>query len=183
MIFVTRELGANISKYRKRAGMTQQQLADQLTDQTDRSVSLQMVSAWERGERDIPAAVMPDICHCIHCSSYDLYPHSETLTDRDVQLISTIKAMSDDEKDDLYYLLHEWRGDRKALLKLDVIHAVQDESLRYGPDGHIIESYTDAVKRNDPRIDRRISTDLAYVLKARRKLLEDDNDAGEEESK
>lgn len=184
MICVTRELGANIAKFRKRASITQQRLADDLTETLNKPVSLHMVSAWERGLRDIPAAVIPSICHIIHCTSWDIYPHSTRLTDRDVRLIETVTALSDEEKDDLYYLLHEWHGDRKALLKLDVIHAVQDESLRYEPDGRIIESYRDAIKRNDPRIDRRAKTDLAYVLKARRKLLEDDReDACEEESK
>lgn len=99
---------------RKRSGLTQSQLAMQLTDRTGEQVSMCMVSNWERGLVDVPASVIPDICHIIHCTSYELYPHSETLTDRDVQLISTLKAMSDEEKDDLIYLLHEWDGDRLA---------------------------------------------------------------------
>lgn len=127
MICVERELGENIAQMRKRAGMTQQQLADALTAQMGRSVSLHMVSAWERGHRDIPAALIPAICQALHCASFDLYPHSSTLNDRDVQLISSITAMSEEEKADLYYLLHEWRGDRKALLNLTVLHAVQSE--------------------------------------------------------
>ena len=86
---------------------------------------MHMVSAWERGTRDVPAAIIPTLCHVIHCTSFDLYPHSGALSDRDLQLIDTIRHMGDDEKADLWYLLHEWDGDRKALLKLDVIHAVQ----------------------------------------------------------
>lgn len=49
--------------------------------------------------------------------------------------------MSEDEKDDLYYLLNEWQGDRKALLKLDVLHAVQSKDLRMEADRMIIRSY------------------------------------------
>ena len=127
MICVRRELGQNMAIMRKRANITQQQLADGLTDRTGKPISMHMVSAWERGTRDIPAAIMPDICQLLHCTSFDLYPHSVTLTDRDVQLISSITAMSEEEKADLYYLLHEWRGDRKALLKLVVLHAAQSE--------------------------------------------------------
>ena len=174
MICVTRELGSNIATFRKRACISQQQLANDLTEQLQRQISMHMVSAWERGLRDIPAAVIPEICKIIHCTSFDLYPHSETLSDLDVQLIATIKAMSDAEKDDLYYLLHEWHGDRKALLKLCVIHASQSEDLRYVPDGMIIQSYIDAVNRNDSKLDRRPNVDLEYVLKARRRLLTDD---------
>lgn len=95
---------------------------------------MHMVSAWERGLRDIPASILPDICHAVHCTSYDLYPHSEMLSDQDIQLMDTIRAMGQEEKDDLFYLLHEWDGDRKALLKLDVIHAVQSPEMRYVPD-------------------------------------------------
>ena len=182
MICVTRELGANIAKYRKQANVTQQQLADELSRIIDKPVSLHMVSAWERGQREIPASVLPSICHIIHCTSWDIYPHSEILTDRDVRLIATVTAMADEEKDDLYYLLHQWRGDRKALLKLDVIHAVQDESMRYEADRMIIDSYIDARKRDDPGIDTRAKIDLSYVLKAWRHLLEDDDDADEEKS-
>lgn len=95
---------------------------------------MHMVSAWERGTRDVPLAITPALCSIIHCTSFDLYPHSETLSDRDLQLMATIKAMGEEEKDDLFYLLHEWDGDRKALLKLAVIHAVQLPEMRYVPD-------------------------------------------------
>lgn len=95
---------------------------------------MHMVSAWERGTRDVPLAITPALCAIIHCTSFDLYPHSETLSDRDLQLMATIKAMGEEEKADLFYLLHEWDGDRKALLKLDVIHAVQSPEMRYVPD-------------------------------------------------
>lgn len=135
---------------------------------------MHMVSAWERGTRDIPAAMIPSICSIIHCTSFDLYPHSATLTDNDVQLISTIKAMGDEEKADLYYLLHEWHGDRKAMLKLDVIHAAQDRSMRYVPDKMILDGYIDAVKRGGHGLDQRAHVNLDYVKAALRQLLDDD---------
>lgn len=167
-------MGDNIAKLRKRANVTQQQLADELTRLTGRDISMHMVSAWERGSRDVPAAIIPTICHVIHCTSFDLYPHSETLTDRDVQLIQSIKAMGDEEKADLFYLLHEWRGNRKALLKLDVIHAAQDKSMRYAPDKMILDGYIDAAKRGGHGLDPRAHVDLDYVKAALRQLLDDD---------
>lgn len=173
MFCVSRELGEHIAIQRKRSRLTQQQLADILTNETDRPISMHMVSAWERGLRDLPAAMLPALCRVLHCSSFDLYPHSGVITDRELQLIATIKAMSDDEKDDLYYLLHDWLGDRRALIKLDVIHAVQSAAMRREPDMLIINNYIYAVKHNDPDLDRRISTDLAYVQKAARELLDD----------
>lgn len=176
MICVSRELGANIAKCRRRAGVTQQHVADELTRIIGEPVSMHMVSAWERGQRDIPAAIVPSLCQVIHCTSWELYPHSVSLSDKDVLLISTMVALPDDEKDDLIYLLHQWRGNRRALLKLNVIHAVQDDSMRYEADRIIIDNYKAAVRRNDPRLDRRISTDLACVLRAWGSLLDDDDE-------
>lgn len=176
MIRISCELGHNIARYRKKARITQTDLADALCSDTGERITMTMVSNWERGVVDIPAAMVPPVCHILHCSSFELYPHSDVLTDRDVQLIATVKSLDDAEKDDLYYLLHQWHGDRKALLKLNVIHAVQDADLRRDADLAIIESYKSAVKRNDPGIDRRISTDLAYVQKAFRDLLKDEED-------
>lgn len=163
-----------MSTLRRRAGLTQQRLADIISAAAGVEINLHTVSGWERGLRSIPAALVPEICRALHCTSWDLYPHSDTLTDRDVRLIATIRAMGDDEKADLYYLLHDWAGDRKALLKLDVIHAVQSKELRYVPDRMIIESYEDAVRRGGQGIDTRAKVDLDYVRKAFLHLLDDE---------
>lgn len=179
MIRISYEICQNIAAIRKKRRMSQQEFADKLTELIGEPVSLSMISSWERGVAEPRIGFMPYICHALGCSSYELYPHSEVVSDRDVALIATIKALSDDEKDDLDYLLHRWNGDHKAMLKLDVIHAVQDESLRYVPDKMIIDSYIDAIKRSDPRIDRSKKTDLDYVLKAFYALMDDDK--GDEE--
>ena len=81
--------------------------------------------------------------------------------------------MGEEEKEDLYYLLHVWSGDRKALLKLDVLHAVQSKDLRYEADRMIIRSYIDAMKAGGKGIDHRIRADLPYVQRAFRHLLDD----------
>ncbi|MCQ2299998.1 MAG: helix-turn-helix domain-containing protein [Bacteroidales bacterium] len=174
MICVSREIGANIAIYRKRARITQQQLADALTDVTGDSISMHMVSAWERGKRDIPVSVFPALCRIIHCTSYELYPHVSQVTDRSAQLIATIDAMSDDEKNDLFYLLCQWHGDRKAMLKLDVLHAVQSPAMRREPVKITLRNYMESCKSNDPALDRRAHVDYAYVKKAFDSLLDDD---------
>lgn len=173
MIRISCELGANMSRLRKRARITQTQLADLLTSDTGEHVTMHMVSHWERGLVDVPAAIIPSFCRIVHCSSFELYPHSDIVSSRDVSLISAFRSMGDDTKDRLYYLFHDWPGDKEALINLMVIHAVQDDAMRYVPDRMIIESYIDAVKRNDPRLDRRITPDLAYVQKAAKELLKD----------
>ena len=132
-----------------------------------------MVSAWERATREVPASMIPMICRIIHCTSWDLYPHSESLSDRDLQLISTIKAMGEQEKDDLHYLLCKWDGDRKAMLKLDVLHAVQSPSMRREPVKITLRNYIESIKINDPLLDRRAHVDYVYVKKAFDNLLDD----------
>lgn len=170
------ELGHNMATHRRRAGLTQTDLAAALAAATGAHITMTIVSNWERGHVDVPAAMLPAICQLIHCSSYDLYPHSVVMSDRDVQLVAIIKALSDADKDDLYYLLHEWRGDRKALLKLDVIHAVLPEHLRYAADQMIIDNYKYAIKHMPQDVDHSASTDLAYVLKAWHDLTRDEED-------
>ena len=102
------------------------------------------------------------------------------MTARDLQLIRTINALPDDVKDCMDFMLHRWGGDVRARILLDAMHSSMDKSLRYAIDRAIIDTYVDAVKRNDPRLDRRAHIDLAYVKKAWRTLLEDDDYAGEE---
>lgn len=136
---------------------------------------MHMISAWERGKRDIPVSVFPALCRIIHCTSYELYPHVSQVTDRSAQLIATIDAMSDDEKNDLFYLLCQWHGDRKAMLKLDVLHAIQSPAMRREPVKIILRNYIESVKSNDPALDRRAHVDYAYVKKAFDSLLDDDD--------
>ena len=50
-------LGMNIAKYRKGAGITQEQLAEQL------SVSISAVSQWETGKTLPDISAIPILCH------------------------------------------------------------------------------------------------------------------------
>lgn len=170
MIRISCEIGANIAKKRKQTGLTQARLAERLSEQTGEHISMHMVSCWERGLVDVPAGVLPSICHALSCSSWDLYPHSERLDERDILLMERIRVMKQDEKADLYYLLEHWQGDMRALLKLNVIHAVLPEYRRYDADLAIIEAYKEAIRVGDPNVDDRINVDLPYVLKVWHKL-------------
>lgn len=129
-----------------------------------------MVSAWERGAAHIPAEMVHYITGALCCTSYDLYPHSTTYTERDLQLMERFHSLSDREKDILHYLMFSWRGDRRALLELDLIHAALPEYRRHYADSTIIEAYKEGIRENDPNIDRRLSTDLPYILSVFRKL-------------
>lgn len=56
-------LGMNIAKYRKGAGITQEQLAEQL------SVSISAVSQWETGKTLPDISAIPVLCHVLNISS------------------------------------------------------------------------------------------------------------------
>lgn len=71
------------------------------------------------------------------------------------------------------YLLRDWDGDKRALLKLNVLHAAQSCELRYGPDLAIIKSFVYAMKNGGDGIDPRAPVDIDYVRRAHRRLLDD----------
>lgn len=91
-------------------------------------------------------------------------------------LIQSIKALDDDEKDDLYYLLHDWKGDRKALLKMDVAYAAQGKAMRYSDAKQILSSYTDCVRRGAADLDTRHKIDIEYLHRAIYHLLDDEEE-------
>lgn len=110
------QLGANIAQHRINQNMTQRDLADRITAASGMDISQAMVSNWERGVAQIPAEMVHYITAALCCSSYDLYPHSATYSERDLQIMEQFHAMSDREKDIMYHLMFRWKGDRRAIL-------------------------------------------------------------------
>ena len=88
------QLGANIAQYRTKMSITQRQLADRITAASGMDVSTAMVSSWERGAAQIPAEMIHYITSALCCTSYDLYPHSSTYTERDVQIMERFHSLS-----------------------------------------------------------------------------------------
>lgn len=88
------QLGANIAQYRINQGITQRQLADRITAASGMDISHAMVSNWERGVAQIPAEMVHYITSALCCTSYDLYPHSTTYTERDMQIIERFHSLS-----------------------------------------------------------------------------------------
>lgn len=167
---INTELGDNIRQIRTERNMTQWLLAERIAEISGQKVSCDMISKWERGLSMIPAEMAYYISIALGVSSYRLWPHSSCISKKDIDLISIIRSLPDDEKDDLLYLLTEWNGDKRALLKLDVAHAVLSECRRAYADSVIIEAYKDAIRTDDPDMDRRRPVDLQYIQKAFKKL-------------
>ena len=88
------QLGANIAQQRINIDITQRQLADRITAASGMDVSPAMVSSWERGAAQIPAEMIHYITSALCCTSYDLYPHSSTYSERDVQIMERFHSLS-----------------------------------------------------------------------------------------
>ena len=164
------EIVQNIIKIREKRGMSQKELAYRVSQHADKNVTEAMVSCWEREVVPLPAAMMPAICKALACSSYELYPHSTHVSDRDIKLLDAFRHLSEREKDIMYYMIHEWKGDRVALLELGLLHCVMPEYTRWYSDMTIIEAYKDGVRTNDPAIDKTMTVNLPYIMKAFKQL-------------
>lgn len=167
------ELIKHIIEIRKKRGMSQKELAYKISQYADKNVTEGTVSSWEREVVPVPAPMMPYICKALACSSYELYPHSDIITERDVQLLDIFKHMSDREKDILYYFVHDWHGDRLALGELGVAHTIMPEWRRWDTVLVVLETLKEAMKEHDSDVDQRIVPDVEYIKKVWKKLDRD----------
>ena len=172
MIRVSHEICQNIARTRKKAHMSQQQLADKLTELTGENVSLYMVSSWEREIAEPRIGFMPHICHALCCTSYDLYPHSQTFSDRDMRFLEAVQHLSDRQKDILLYMLTDWDGDAETFWEFGLMYAVMDsQDRKYIADAGV-EQYM-ITKRNYPdSIDyaNGLGVDIDLIKKGAKKL-------------
>lgn len=172
MIRVSYEICQNIALQRKSAHMSQQALADKLTELTGEKVSLHMVSTWERGITEPRIGFMPHICHALGCTSYDLYPHSKTYTQRDMRFLEAIQHLSDRQKDILLFMLDDWDGDADTFWEFGLMYAVMDGQERKYIADVGIEQYL-AAKRNYPDSITKangLDVDIELIKKGAKKL-------------
>ncbi len=67
---VSSVLGVNIQDRRKKKGMTQEQLADEI------GVTYQAISKWERGKSTPDIALLPELARVFGCHIDDLFVRS-----------------------------------------------------------------------------------------------------------
>lgn len=92
-------IASNIRKYRKSAGLTQQELANRLNAIHGTSLRNNTISSWENGVNSIDNDFIPAIAQILRISIMQLYGQSPTDYDRPYDsLYHSIEALSLREK-------------------------------------------------------------------------------------
>ena len=112
------ELGHNLSIIRHKRSLTQQELADRLSDELGYSVSVKMVSQIERGVRDATEPLLRALTEVLRCSMAALFYGSMIEPDDDIdhRLFREIMLLPDEAKQILLYGFCGWPGDSLALV-------------------------------------------------------------------
>lgn len=163
-------LGQNIRMKRKQAGLSQKDLADAVSELSDCIVSASMVSSWERGDSFVPASMVHCICVALHCSSYELFPHSAIASDQDIEVHTIVKTMSPRAKEILLYMVRDWKGDADTLWEFGALYAVLPEYRREYIARTGIECYKEGIHDKDENIDKRIEVNLPQIVRGWQKL-------------
>lgn len=92
-------IAENIRFYRKRANLTQKQLAEKL------GVKNSAVSNWENGQNFIGISVLPRLCHLLGITTDQIYGFNEefTASDSETELLSLFNQMNETQKNDLLF--------------------------------------------------------------------------------
>lgn len=144
-----RIMSKNIAEQRKFIGITQQQLADRLTESTGRNVTVTMVSSWERGKVYPPAPIMPFICSALSCPSYRIFPQSHVLSDRDFRLIEYIRFLDDSDKKILDDIAVRWPGSVHRLIQALSAYTVLSECRRAWIVRSVLHEFRGTLARNE----------------------------------
>lgn len=96
MLSVREEISKNLLYYRKKAGLTQKQLADKI------GVKNTAVSNWESGNNSIDIDTLCLVCDVFGITLNDIYggysERSTVLSDDEMNLIATYRDISDQGK-------------------------------------------------------------------------------------
>ena len=96
MLSVREEISKNLLYYRKKAGLTQKQLADKI------GVKNTAVSNWESGNNSIDIDTLCIVCDVFGITLNDIYggysERSTVLSDDEMNLIATYREISDQGK-------------------------------------------------------------------------------------
>ncbi len=119
MLSVREEISKNLLYYRKKAGLTQKQLADKI------GVKNTAVSNWESGNNSIDIDTLCLVCDVFGITLNDIYggysERSTVLSDDEMNLIATYRDISDQGKQ---YLLQTLAMVKATYKKRDSLSSV-----------------------------------------------------------
>lgn len=121
MLSVREEISKNLLYYRKRAGLTQKQLADKI------GVKNTAVSNWESGNNSIDIDTLCLVCEVFGITLNDIYggysEKSTVLSADEMNLIATYREISDQGKQYLLQTLSMVRNEYKKRDSLSGVDA------------------------------------------------------------
>ena len=121
MLSVREEISKNLLYYRKKAGLTQKQLADKI------GVKNTAVSNWESGNNSIDIDTLCLVCEVFGITLNDIYggysEKSAVLSADEMNLIATYREISDQGKQYLLQTLNMVRNEYKKRDSLSGVDA------------------------------------------------------------
>lgn len=121
MLSVREEISKNLLYYRKKAGLTQKQLADKI------GVKNTAVSNWESGNNSIDIDTLCLVCEVFGITLNDIYggysEKSTVLSADEMNLIATYREISDQGKQYLLQTLNMVRNEYKKRDSLSGVDA------------------------------------------------------------
>ena len=121
MLSVREEISKNLLYYRKKAGLTQKQLADKI------GVKNTAVSNWESGNNSIDIDTLCLVCEVFGITLNDIYggysEKSTVLSSDEMNLIATYRDISDQGKQYLLQTLNMVRNEYKKRDSLSGVDA------------------------------------------------------------
>ena len=121
MLSVCEEISKNLLYYRKKAGLTQKQLADKI------GVKNTAVSNWESGNNSIDIDTLCSVCEVFGITLNDIYggysERSTVLSSDEMNLIATYREISDQGKQYLLQTLSLVKNEYKKRDSLSGVDA------------------------------------------------------------
>lgn len=133
------KISDNLRQLRKLRGLTQSDLAAQLTIASGETVLPVTISRWENGRRAIPAYMLGYAAQILHTSAQAFYDLHTTPDDK--RLLLEYAAMKDREKGILRYIVANWQGDAHALIHWIALYISVAKRRRADLVGPAIHSY------------------------------------------
>lgn len=156
-------ISANLHQLRKLRGVTQAELAAQLTILSGETVTPVTVSRWESGRRHVPAHMIGYTAKALHTSAQAFFDGRTTPDDK--RLLLEYAAMPERDKDILRFLAAGWRGDLHALVHWIAMYIGISRNKRADIVGPTIHAYN--AMRAAGEIDRNApAPDMDYLERA-----------------
>lgn len=156
------DFGENLREARTFRGITQEQLAEAVSERLEKPISGKTVSAWERGTRAPSIDQAYHVAEVLQTSAAILLGSRNDNADQKrmrEKFKAVVATLPYDEKRMLYHIIVEWDGDHRALLELMYLYTELPDEDRYYLIGDIVGLYRATHAENAQEIDlRRILT-------------------------